>query len=119
VKVPNLSEMEKTMPNLKNSCNQPRNLLSTVDHAAFQSSIDTYWRVAPDGMPTAQGVLWLFCWAKTGQNSERTAQHVRALFDGILDISFESFDEKVDHDWAREMRYADGDIEADLEGLLR
>ncbi len=102
------------MPNLKNSCNQPRNLLSTVDHAAFQSSIDTYWRVAPDGMPTAQGVLWLFCWAKTGQNSERTAQHVRALFDDI----FESFDEKVDHDWAREMRYADGDIEADLEARL-
>ncbi len=106
------------MPNLKNSPKQARNLLSMVDHATFQSMIDTHWRFAPDGRPTAPSVLWLFCWAKTGQDSERTAQHVRALFDDILDISFESFDEKVDHDWAREMRYADGDIEADLEARL-
>ena len=82
MKIPNLSAMEKTMPNLKNSPKQARNLLSMVDHATFQSMIDTHWRFAPDGRPTAPSVLWLFCYLslkrrKPAVSPERPIQPVK------------------------------------------
>jgi len=48
--------------------------------------------VSPDGRVRAQSVLWLFCWAKTGMNSEEARQVSAQIFDEILPITFAKFD---------------------------
>lgn len=50
--------------------------------------------------------------------SESVARQVRGLFNDLLTVSFKDFDRKVPHGWARQMRYADHDIEAELEARL-
>jgi hypothetical protein len=92
-------------------------LLRQIGHAKFNNTIRNYWFVN-DGFVKAQSVLWLFCWGKTGNGSTSTAISVREIFDDLFAFTYASFDERVDHEWARKMRYSSRDIEEELEHLL-
>lgn len=93
-------------------------LLGTIDHDIFQKSIKEHWKIN-DQEVSAQSVCWLFCWAKTGTNSQKVRQQSRQVFDKIFQtIDFLEFDKKVSLEYAREARYINGDIEKELEGLL-
>jgi len=91
--------------------------LKTVNHVTFQEALGEHW-IVTEGEVKPQSALWLFCWAKSGMNSADVADHVHRLFNGILEVPFETFDAKIPHEWAQEMRYAPGDISQDLKRLL-
>jgi len=73
---------------------------------------------SPDGKVRAQSVYWLYCWAKTGMNSEEARQASVRVFDAILPVTFARFDAVTNHEYARLARYASADIEHELEETL-
>jgi hypothetical protein len=104
---------------LKKSTDEARKLVLSIPHKTCARAIAENWRVESDGRVWAQSVLWLFCWAKTGMNSEHARQVAIRVFDEILPISFAEFDAAVDHQYARLSRYAAHSIEHELEEILR
>ena len=94
-------------------------LVASIPHKSCTKAIPTHWIIRSDGSVSAQAVLWLFCWAKTGMNSEDARTHALHAFNEILPVRFSDLDLLVDHAWARTMRYATGDIEADFDAKLR
>ena len=92
--------------------------LSEVPHAVCQAGLQKHWHVGPDGQVAAQSALWLFCWAKTGMGSDKAAAAARQAFNRILNISYEAFDSRVPHEWARRMRYSSANLESTLNDLL-
>jgi hypothetical protein len=105
------------MIKLKVSPERASQLLGWIKHETFQEALDEHW-VVHDGVVEPQSALWLFCWAKSGMNSVDVAHHVHKIFNEILDIQFETFDSKIPHEWAQEMRYAPGDISSNVDDLL-
>ena len=100
---------------IKTSPGQARALVLSIPHKTCAKATADHWRVSSEGTVRAQSVFWLYCWGKTGMNSEK-ARHVAAqVFDEILPIRFTDFDAVVDHADARELRYASGDIEGGVE----
>jgi hypothetical protein len=104
---------------LKKSTDEARKLVLSIPHKTCAQAIEENWKVGPDGSVRAQSVLWLFCWAKTGMNSEHARQSAVRIFDEIMPISFAEFDAAVDHQYARTSRYAAHSIESELENILR
>lgn len=92
--------------------------LTSITHGRFEKALPNFWKVISQSQVKAQTVLWLFCWAKTGMNSERTAQEIRIAFNQIFDHQYEWLDEHISHEYARKERYATGDIEEDFANLL-
>jgi hypothetical protein len=103
---------------LKRSAEDAQKLVLSIPHETCSNAVDYRWKVNPDGTVRAQSVLWLFCWAKTGMNSEDARQAAVRVFNDILPISFAQFDTAVDHKYARKARYMSGNIEDELEQLL-
>jgi len=93
--------------------------LRSVDHKTFQDALGNYWHSDKSRRVKAQSVCWLFCWAKTGMRSEKAAIASRRVFNRILNITYEQFDEKVGLAWARENRNKTANIESQLAKLLR
>ena len=85
---------------------------------AIRQAISTCWIVGQDGNVRPQSVLWLFCWATTGQSSQRAAREAREVFDRIFDRPYESLSRRITLEYARERRYAGFDIEEELQDLL-
>ena len=102
------------MLKLKVTPEQARMRLSDVPHQTFQDGISRRWHVDDDGHVRAQSACWLYCWGKTGRGSNDAAQAAENAFNELFEVSFNTFDARVDHDWARRARYIDGDIEAEL-----
>ena len=102
------------MLKLKVSSEHATARLFQVPHQTFQNGIPRRWHVDDDGHVRAQSACWLYCWGKTGRGSNDAAQAAENVFDELFEVSFNTFDARVDHDWARRARYADGDIEAEL-----
>ena len=90
----------------------------SIPHRACSKAVADHWEVSLDGIAQAQSVLWLYCWAKTGMNSESARRIAAQVFDEILPISFAQFDAVVDHAYARQRRYSSGDIEKELGEIL-
>ena len=63
---------------------------------------------------TAQSICWLYCWAKTGQNSDKAAKQARRAFDAIFDRSYSWLDGRLRHENAQKFRYDPGNIEAEF-----
>jgi hypothetical protein len=82
-----------------------RELIGNIEHKSCQAGVVTRWRTTPDAQATAASFLWLFCWAKTGMNSERARQAAVEAFDEIFELGFVEVDRRIPHDWAREKRY--------------
>ena len=81
---------------------------------------DENWYVDANGAIIGRSVCWLYCWAKTGMGSQDTAEEAQRAFFEVLDVSFDRFDAKVNHEWARQARYARdrGPVDAELARLL-
>ena len=109
------------MTSLRVSEHDARVALDRVPHERFQKACSRNWRVA-DGQVDARSVCWLFCWAKTGMSSVAAAEGAQQAFDEVLPFRFDRFDAAVDHEWAREARYAGDEaarsVEAKLQTLL-
>ena len=108
------------MIQLKISKEEAEKALNYVQHEKFHKAIVRNWYVNGDGAIDGRSVCWLYCWAKTGMNSQDAAKAARRVFNEMFDVSFERFDAKVSHQWARTARY-DTDrtaVEAELERLL-
>ena len=103
---------------LKKSTDEAKKLILSIPHKTCARAITENWKVGPDGRVQAQSVFWLFCWAKTGMNSEHARQVAIRVFDEILPISFAEFDAAVDHQYARVSRYAAHTIEHELVDIL-
>jgi len=94
------------------------NLFGEIKHDTFQKALTEHWKVSGQNV-YAQSVCWLFCWAKTGMNSQNAMEQSRQVFDRIFQsVTFSDFDQKVPHEWAREARYRTENIEKELESLL-
>jgi len=104
---------------LKVKPDQVQKILRLVDHRKYLDALDSQWKVFEDGHPLAQSICWLFCWAKTGNNSKKAAQEATDVFNRLFDKPFEWFDRRVPHNWARDVRYKPGNIESELERYLR
>jgi hypothetical protein len=108
------------MIHLRVSKEEAMKALNSVQHDKFRKAIARNWYVDANGAIIGRSVCWLYCWAKTGLNSQDAAMKARQLFDEIFDVSFDRFDAKVNHQWARRARY-DTDrraVEAELERQL-
>jgi hypothetical protein len=103
---------------LKTSEERARKLILSIPHKTCTGAIDRHWKVNVDGTVPAQSVLWLFCWAKTGMNSQIARQESVRVFDEIFPIPFSAFDAVVDHEYARKGRYLDLNIDRELEDML-
>jgi hypothetical protein len=103
---------------LRKSTDETRKLVLSIPHKTCARAFEENWKVGPNGTVRAQSVLWLFCWAKTGMNSEYARQAAMRVFDEILEVSFAQFNAAVDHEYARKARYASHDIEIELEEIL-
>lgn len=103
---------------LKTSTSEAERMILSIPHKTCTKAINDHWNVRPDGTVRAQSVLWLFCWAKTGMNSEDARQASAQVFDDVLPISFAKFDALVDHQFARLNRYSSRDIDDELEQML-
>jgi hypothetical protein len=102
------------MPNLRVSSQQALTILKTIPHNTCKDAIDNHWIVDNKGHVKPQSVCWLFCWGKTGMNSKRAQEASQQAFNDILNISFDEFDARVSHEWARWARYSEDDLEDQL-----
>jgi len=106
---------------LKISLDKSIELLKTIPHKACLQAIDKHWKsylVGKNEM-RAQGVCWLFCWAKEGKGSIEAKTRVIQIFDKIFEYSFDFFASKVTHEWAKCNRYSPSkDLDRQLEDML-
>ena len=93
---------------------QALKLVETIGHKSCLKGIPRQWRTTVDGYVTAQSILWLFCWAKTGMNSPAAAEIAKTVFNRLLPFTFQHADSRLPHAWARYNRYVDYDIELEL-----
>jgi hypothetical protein len=104
---------------LKTSPEEARRLILSIPHRTCAKAVDDHWRVnAIKGEVRAQSALWLFCWVKTGMNSEDARIVAAQVFDQVMPLSFAQFDAVVDHEYARECRYTPRNIERELKEKL-
>jgi hypothetical protein len=93
--------------------------LDEIENDRFHSAVAGHWTLADEPCVPIPTVCWLFCWAKTGGNSQPTAEALRPVFTSLLDISYEEFDNCVPHQWARNSRYSTRDLESELRVYLQ
>ena len=96
---------------LKTSAEEAKKELLSIPHSTCAKAVEEHWKVDQNGAIRAQSVLWLFCWAKTGMNSEHARVASVRVFDKIMPISFADLDSLLDHEYARKGRYVSHDIE--------
>jgi hypothetical protein len=94
-------------------------LVSLIPHKTCANAIQEHWVVSDDGAVRPQSVLWLFCWAKTGMNSESARTEALRVFDEVLPIRFAALDRVVEHKYARDNRYTARDIQKEFEAKIR
>ena len=103
---------------IKVSLDEADELIKSISHKTFQEARKNYWRINEDGSIWAQSVLWLFCWAKTGMGSKKTAQVSQEIFDKIFTFSYNFFNSRVPHNYARENRYLNKNIQEEVEEMV-
>jgi hypothetical protein len=106
------------MFNLKVTQREAKKRLRKIHHKRCQSAIQEHWHVSDSGQVKAQSVCWLFCWAKTGQGSDDARIWAKLAFNKLFSVSFDEADLRIPHEWARENRYAPGDIESELRAFF-
>jgi hypothetical protein len=84
--------------------NVARGRMSRVQHSTFQKALRTNWHVADDGSVSAQSLMWFYCWAATGLNSEAAMEDCRRIWNEIVPVKFGELDSPAFHAFAREAR---------------
>ncbi len=104
---------------LKVSKEEALKQLRSIPHNSCRKAIERHWQVDGDGEVRAQSALWLFCWAKTGMNSEEARQVSVRVFDHLFPVSFAELDGVLDHAYARAARYSTQNIESEVSERTR
>ncbi len=105
------------MIKLKITPAQAKKELGAISHSRCQEAIPGNW-VVDQGNVCPKSILWLFCWAKTGMNSDRAAEEAKRAFNNIFDRPYEWLDSKIKHEYARENRYKKSNIKDEFQALL-
>jgi hypothetical protein len=87
------------------SVDESRRLLNSIGHKTCIGAIGHQWKQDADDVAD-HSVFWLYCWGKSGMNSESARQAAIRAFDAIFPVSFARFDAVVDQEEARKWRYA-------------
>lgn len=103
---------------LNTTAEEAKRLILSIPHKTCAKAIEDHWKVDANRRVRAQSVLWLFCWAKTGMNSEDARIVAAQVFDQVMSLSFAQFDAVVDHEYARECRYTPRDIDQELQDKM-
>jgi hypothetical protein len=106
------------MVQLRVSPHEAEAFLGEVEHSTFHKGKQKYWILSEDGHIKAQSILWFFCWAKTGMNSNKTAVVCRRIFDMIFPFSYSHFKSTIPHDYARHNRYSTENLDNELRDML-
>ncbi len=101
------------------SFDKSKRLVLAIPHRSAEKAVENNWKQGGTAGVTAQSICWLYCWAKTGLGSEQAARASKEAFNQIFDHSYEWFDSRIDHEWARSARYISRDIEPELHEILR
>ena len=94
-------------------------LVHSIPHKTCSDGVANNWRLHSDGTVCAQSVFWLFCWGKTGMNSDNARSSAVRVFDALFPVSFSQFDRVVKHEYARQARYAAQNIEHEMDEILK
>ena len=99
---------------MKVTMEEARANLGRIEHRTFQKGMANYWKrdedEAANETVTVQSVCWLFCWAKTGQNSKKAQSQAQRAFGDIFNVSFNWLCQRLDHELAVDLRYSTGDV---------
>ena len=104
-----------------------RQILSRIEHETCSQGIDGHWSMYrskfygdTNGMdqPSAQSICWLYCWAKTGQGSNKAARQAQKAFDDIFDRDYDWLSGKLSLEEARRLRYAEKDVESEFNDIM-
>ena len=99
---------------MKVAMEEARTEIGRIEHASCQAGMARHWKAVKDEedneIATVQSICWLFCWAKTGQNSNRARIQAKLAFDTIFDRPFDWLCKRLDHDLARKWRYSTDDV---------
>ena len=107
--------------------NDAREILSRIEHEKCSQGINGHWsmyrgRFYGDtngtNQPSAQSICWLYCWAKTGQGSDKAARQAQKAFDDIFDHDYDWLSGRLSLEEARRLRYAKKDIESEFNGII-
>ncbi len=104
---------------LKVSPEDASKLVHSIPHKTCSDGVANNWRLHSDGTVCAQSVFWLFCWGKTGMNSDNARSSAVRVFDALFPVSFSQFDRVVKHEYARQARYAAQNIEHEMDEILK
>ena len=97
-----------------------RQMLQSIQHGTCQKGVTTRWDLDNGKKATAQRICWLFCWAATGQGSDKAMQEAKRAFNAIFDHSYDWLNgrPRFNLDIARRLRYRTGDIEHEFRSYL-
>lgn len=93
-------------------------LIDSINNKKFLRAKEANWVVDENGNVRAQSILWLYCWAKTGMGSKGSAIRAQEVFDALFPFRYALLDARIDHEWARKMRYSSENIEEELDRLV-
>jgi len=82
-----------------------RQLIDGIPNESCRAAALNNWNVSSQGFVDEESVNWLCSWGKTGRGSGAAAEEARRVFDKILPISFDRYDQQVEHEYARSHRY--------------
>ena len=102
-------------------------IIGAIPHTIiFEENINDHWvpfhipsngTNGAHGVMRAQAVCWLYCWAMTGMNIHDVMAQSQFAFNQIFEIPFERYPQEINgefHQWARRIRYMNGDYESEL-----
>jgi hypothetical protein len=113
------TDLKEDLLHIIKPADEVHKLLQSIPHSSCTNAIDRYWKVDHDGRVRAQSVLWLFCWAKTGMNSERARIRSEEVLNTVLPTTFKELDAALDHAYARRARYSSLDMEEEFESMTK
>jgi len=92
-------------------------------HGTFENGLRGRWKQRKsDNEPTAQSVLWLYCWALDTdvRSKSKAAQEAKIAFDQFKPEgrNFKYFESHISQEFARRHRYNPNDIESKVKSLL-
>lgn len=99
---------------MKVTMEEARIEIGRIEHAHCQVGMARHWKRDRDETAnetvTVQSICWLFCWAKTGQNSKKARSQAQRAFDEIFDPPFDWLCQRLDHNLATKWRYSTRDV---------
>jgi len=96
---------------MKVSFRESINFINRIRHIKCINAAEKYWKQNSDSSMKTQSICWLYCWAKSGNGSEKAMLDAQTAFNKIFSKTFDYMDAHIKHEWARKMRYENMEID--------